>query len=91
MNITNTVVILAGGKGTRLKSVVNDRPKPMALIRNKPFLDYLLDYWHRQGIRNFILLVGFQYWKIINYYKNSYKDASIHYSIEDTPLGTGEL
>ena len=42
MNITNTVVILAGGKGTRLKSVVNDRPKPMALIRNKPFLDYFI-------------------------------------------------
>ena len=37
------VVILAGGKGTRLKSVVYDRPKPMAEINGVPFLRYLMD------------------------------------------------
>ena len=35
-------VLLAGGLGTRLKSVVNDRPKPMALIEGKPFMEYVV-------------------------------------------------
>ena len=33
-------ILLAGGLGTRLRSVVNDRPKPMALIEDKPFMEY---------------------------------------------------
>lgn len=89
MLITKTAVILAGGKGTRLKKVVNDRPKPMAQVRNRPFLDYLMSYWYQQGIKRFILLVGYDYLKIINHYGYSYKEASIEYSVEEKPLGTG--
>jgi NDP-sugar pyrophosphorylase family protein len=38
-----TAIILAGGKGTRLKEVVSDVPKPMAPINNRPFLEYLME------------------------------------------------
>ena len=89
MLITKTAVILAGGKGSRLKQVVNDRPKPMALVRSKPFLYYLLEYWYQQGIRKFILLIGYDYMKIVDYFRDTYKEASVQYSVEEYPLGTG--
>ena len=53
-----TAVILAGGLGTRLRSVVTDRPKPMALVAGRPFLEHLMQYWHKQGIQSFVLSVG---------------------------------
>jgi D-glycero-alpha-D-manno-heptose 1-phosphate guanylyltransferase len=54
------VFILAGGFGTRLKDAVPDIPKPMALILGRPFLEYLMDYWIKQGVSHFILSVGYQ-------------------------------
>lgn len=84
-----TAVILAGGLGTRLRSVVNDLPKPMAPIHGRPFLEYLIDYWITQGVSDFILSVGYRYNDIVNHFGNQYKTAKISYIIEDTPLGTG--
>ena len=43
-------ILLAGGLGTRLRSVVNDRPKPMALIQEKPFMEYVVLELKNQGI-----------------------------------------
>ena len=43
-------IILAGGLGTRLRHLIPDLPKPMAPIRGRPFLEYLLDYWITQGV-----------------------------------------
>ena len=43
-------ILLAGGLGTRLRSVVQDRPKPMALIQGKPFMEYVIRELLRQGI-----------------------------------------
>ena len=58
--IVDTAIILAGGLGTRLRAAVPDLPKPMAPIAGRPFLEYLLDYWAAQGIRRFILSVGYR-------------------------------
>lgn len=84
-----TAIVLAGGKGTRLKSVVEDLPKPMALVNEKPFLTLLLDYLIVQGIQEVILAVGYLHQVIINEYGDEYKALSIKYSIENQPLGTG--
>ena len=84
-----TAVILAGGKGTRLQGVVSEVPKPMAPINNRPFLEYLLDYWIQQGISKFILSVGYMKDSIMNHFGDSYKAASIEYAEEANPLGTG--
>ena len=43
-------ILLAGGLGTRLRSVVSDRPKPMALIQDKPFMEYVIQELKKQGI-----------------------------------------
>jgi D-glycero-alpha-D-manno-heptose 1-phosphate guanylyltransferase len=84
-----TAIILAGGKGTRLRKAIPDLPKPLAPIGNRTFLELLLDYWINQGINNFILSVGYKSDLIINYLGNKYKNASIEYSIEKETLGTG--
>lgn len=83
------VIILAGGKGTRLRSVVNDRPKPMADIAGKPFLTYLLDYWLGQGCTHLVLSVGYMGQFIEEYFGDAYQGVPISYSHEESPLGTG--
>jgi D-glycero-alpha-D-manno-heptose 1-phosphate guanylyltransferase len=83
------VIILAGGFGTRLQSMVKDVPKPMADINGKPFLIYILEYLLKNGIRTVILSIGYKKEIIENYFGNSYKTIKILYSKEDEVLGTG--
>ena len=83
------VIILAGGSGTRLKSIISDIPKPMADINGKPFLYYLISYLKTQGIKSIILSVGFKGEIIINYFGNEMDGIKLIYSIEKFPLGTG--
>ncbi len=82
-------VILAGGFGTRLQSVVSDVPKPIAPINNIPFLNYMFDYLKFFRIRHVVLSTGYLSEKISDYYKNEYKGITISYTKEETPLGTG--
>lgn len=82
-------IILAGGFGTRLQSVVNDVPKPMAPIADKPFLKYLLDYLIEHQIKKVVLCTGYKHEVIEHYFLNEYKSLSISYSVEQEPLGTG--
>jgi len=82
-------IILAGGLGTRLRSLVSDVPKPMALINDRPFLEILLDYWIIQGIKKFILSVGYKKEIIINHFGSNYKGVAIKYAVESDLLGTG--
>lgn len=82
-------IVLAGGLGTRLRSVVTDLPKPMAPIGGTPFLEYILKYLEKNGIKRVILSVGYK-WEIIKeYFGNSFKGMELIYSVEDEPLGTG--
>jgi D-glycero-alpha-D-manno-heptose 1-phosphate guanylyltransferase len=87
--LTREAIILAGGFGTRLQTVVPDRPKPMAEINGRPFLEYLLDYIISQGVTSCVLSVGFRHEMIMQHFGNSYKGAELLYAIEDKPLGTG--
>ena len=91
INIPEKALILAGGFGTRLRSVISDIPKPMADINGKPFLSYLFDYILNQGagIEELILSVGYKHERIIDYYGNKYGILNLKYAIEDKPLGTG--
>ena len=82
-------VILAGGLGTRLRSAVPDLPKPMADVRGRPFLEYLLSYWTNQGISKFLISVGYKRESIINYFGRSFRGVPIEYIEEQKPLGTG--
>jgi D-glycero-alpha-D-manno-heptose 1-phosphate guanylyltransferase len=82
-------IILAGGLGTRLQGVVKDLPKPMAPINGKPFLQYLLNYLHGEGIRRVVLSVGHKHESISSFFGNGYRSIAIDYAVEGTPLGTG--
>jgi len=85
----NTAVILAGGLGARLRATVSDVPKPMAPINGRPFLEYLIDFWFEQGIKHFILSVGYKHEIISSYFGSKYHGATIDYVVEDVPMGTG--
>ena len=82
-------VILVGGQGTRLKSVVSDIPKPMAPIGDTPFLQYVLDDLAAQGVTRVILSTGYRHEVVEAYFGNSYQSLNVAYSVEETPLGTG--
>lgn len=82
-------IVLAGGFGTRLSTVVSDVPKPMAPINDRPFLEYLLEDLNEKGINRVILAVGYKKEIIKSYFKEKYKNIDIIYSDEDIPLGTG--
>ena len=84
-----TAIILSGGIGTRLYNLVTDVPKPLAPINNRPFLEYLLDYWIERDVTHFILSVGYMHEKIIEHLGNSYRDIEIDFVIEEEPLDTG--
>lgn len=89
MKNPSTAIILAGGLGTRLRAVVNDLPKCMALVNEKPFLEFILQYLEKQGVKKVILSVGYKKEAIINYFGSKWKSLELDYSIEDEPLGTG--
>lgn len=81
--------ILAGGLGTRLRSVVKDVPKPMAPVNGKPFLAYLMGYWVKQGLTKFTLSVGYLGEMIQDYFGNTFESVPVQYVKEMEPLGTG--
>lgn len=83
------VAILVGGLGTRLQTVVNDRPKVMVLINGRPFLTYILDQINDAGLKNVVLCVGYMGKYIESEIGPSYKNLSLRYSYEYDPLGTG--
>ena len=82
-------IILAGGLGTRLRSVVSDLPKCMAPVGGKPFLYYVIAHLQKEGIQNFIFSVGYKNEIIINFIKKEFSNIDFQFSIEEEPLGTG--
>ncbi|WP_206810458.1 nucleotidyltransferase family protein [Paradesulfitobacterium ferrireducens] len=82
-------IILAGGLGTRLRSVISELPKPMAPVGGKPFLAYLLQYLGRERVDKVILATGYLHEKVKDYFQHSYLGIEIDYSREIEPLGTG--
>lgn len=83
-------IILAGGLGTRLRSVVSDRPKALASIGQKAFLDHLLESLEKtQLISRVVLALGHAADQISAYYQNKKFTFPLEYSVEISPLGTG--
>lgn len=82
------VVILCGGLGKRLRPILNDRPKAMAEINNRPFLDILIDYISSFGFRRLILCIGYLGNAIKQYYQNKKTHFEIIFSEEKNSLGT---
>ncbi len=82
-------IILAGGLGTRLRSVIQDVPKCMAPVAGHPFLKYLIDALLRSGIRQFIFSLGYKHEIIEAYLDTAYPEITKSIALESSPLGTG--
>jgi len=82
-------LILVGGLGTRLRSVIADVPKPMAPVAGKPFLEYLIRWVGRAGFQRVVLCAGYGAGRIKEYFGESDTfGVELSYSVEDEPLGT---
>ena len=85
------VVILAGGLGTRLRSVVSDVPKCMAPVGGRPFLDWILRWTSRFEVNRIILSLGYMGNIVTDWMESGcrFSPVPVDWVIEETPLGTG--
>jgi D-glycero-alpha-D-manno-heptose 1-phosphate guanylyltransferase len=83
-------VVLAGGRGIRLRKALAGLPKSLAPIGKPPFLSYLLGWLRAQGVNDIILAVGYRRKEIVRHYgRCTPQGMRLRYSVETTPLGTG--
>jgi D-glycero-alpha-D-manno-heptose 1-phosphate guanylyltransferase len=82
-------IVLAGGLGTRLQSVVSDVPKPMAPVGGRPFLEWLLEALAVGGVASVTLAVGYRGELVEAHFGLAHGGLAIDYSREESPLGTG--
>jgi D-glycero-alpha-D-manno-heptose 1-phosphate guanylyltransferase len=87
--VLREAIVLAGGFGTRLRSVLQDVPKPLAPINGKPFLHYILRYLQAHGLSKIVLSVGYLGEQVEKAFGDTYLGMQIVYAYEDQPLGTG--
>jgi NDP-sugar pyrophosphorylase family protein len=87
--IPTSAVILAGGLGTRLRPAITDRPKVLAPVAGRPFLDYLLTHLWNQGVRQVVLSIGYLADQIKSYVGDGERwNLRAGYVWEEQPLGT---
>ena len=82
-------ILLCGGAGLRLRSIIGDAPKGMASVDGRPFLELLLRQLRRYGFKRAILAVGYQQDRIESYFGKRALGLDLAYSREFLPLGTG--
>ncbi len=86
----NAAIILAGGKGERLRPLTNNKPKVMVEVAGKPILAWQIDWLKFHGITKFVLTVSYKHEVVQDYFGDGSKfGIEIDYSIEETPLGRG--
>jgi D-glycero-alpha-D-manno-heptose 1-phosphate guanylyltransferase len=83
-----SAAILAGGLGTRLRSVVADQPKVLAPVGGRPYLTYLLDRLADAGFKEVVLLTGFRAEMVWDALGDNYAGMRLVHSREPQPLGT---
>ncbi|MFL1994956.1 nucleotidyltransferase family protein [Lysinibacillus irui] len=85
----NTVILMLGGLGTRLRPLTNDTPKPMLRVGNKPILETIIEGFKQYGYTNFIFSVNYKKEVIQDYFQNGEAfDVTIEYIEEDKKMGT---
>ncbi|WP_186647694.1 nucleotidyltransferase family protein [Fluviispira vulneris] len=86
---SNYIFILAGGLGTRLKSIINDRPKPLAVVGGKPIIETLVNRAYKQGFKNFYISTNYLANQIEEFLSTSkFADLNFHFVREKIALGT---
>ena len=88
------LLILAGGLGTRLLSVVTEVPKALAPVEGVPFLHFQIEHWKKQGISSFVFLLHHQADMIINFLQQEIRigvllGCEVSWLVEPVPMDTG--
>src|SRR5437667_4650320 len=85
-----SAVLLVGGRGERLRTVLSSTPKPLASVGNRSFLELLIRQLRCQGIRRLVMCTGYLADQIEHEFSDGHAlDVAIRYSKESSPLGTG--
>jgi len=82
-------IILAGGRGKRLKPITDYVPKPLVPIKNIPIIEWQIKYLEKFGIKEVIICTGYKTEMIENHLNMKNIKTKITFSIEKSPLGTG--
>lgn len=83
------VLVLAGGLGSRLASVISDRPKIMAPIKGQPFIVYLFAWLQKYSVNKVCLSLGFRAEQVIEYIDaNTFGFSQLEFAVEENMLGT---
>ena len=83
-------IVLAGGKGERLRPFTEDRPKPMVEIMGIPLLGYQLQWLEGQGVTDVVISCGYRHEVIETYFGDGERlGMRIRYAVEEQPLGRG--
>jgi len=82
-------IILAGGRGKRLRPITDYVPKPLVSIKNIPIIEWQIKYLKKYGITEVIICTGYKTKMIENYLSIKNMGVKIKFSIEKSPLGTG--
>lgn len=82
------MIIMAGGKGSRLAPLTSVLPKPLLPINNKPIISHIIENFERSGIKNFIISINKNNLIIKNYIRNFSNKKNIEFIEENRPLGT---
>ena len=85
----NEAIILAGGLGTRLRSVVPELPKCMAPVGNQPFIGHVIDHFQNEGVQRFIFALGYRSESFEDFLSSKLSPSEMVISTEEEPLGTG--
>ncbi|MDI6858795.1 MAG: nucleotidyltransferase family protein [Dehalococcoidia bacterium] len=83
-------LVLAGGKGERLRPLTSDRPKPMVPVAGRPILEHHLAWLRENGVTDVVLLCGYRHEAIESHFGDGARfGLRVRYSVEDEPLGRG--
>src|ERR1043165_841810 len=82
-----TAILLAGGLGTRVRPLYPDIPKPLIPVAGRPFIEWSIRYWIRQGLRKFVLSAGYRVEEVSRFVKDRPNGSiSIKVETESEPL-----
>ncbi len=92
MTKTDRAVVLAAGRGTRMRELTNDVPKPMIEVRGKPVLQHIVEGLRDAGVRKFLIIVGYHAETVRNFFEDGRRhDVTIQYATQTVQDGTGRV
>jgi dTDP-glucose pyrophosphorylase len=92
MTKIDRAVLLAAGRGTRMRELTNDVPKPMIAVRGKPVLEHIVEGLRDAGVRSFLIIVGYHAEAVRNFFGNGQRhNVDIDYVTQTVQDGTGRV